>query len=83
MINGKSLDFTLKQIDEARNYFLEKTKQRNLTSKNRRKVCTNLNNIEHLLIFVINITRCVSVSAANSLAELRSCSITAGNKKHS
>lgn len=83
MINGKSLDFTLKQIDEARNYFLEKTKQRNLTSKNRRKVCTNLNNIEHLLIFVITITRCVSVSAANSLAELRSCSITAGNKKHS
>ena len=43
-------EFTLKTIDETRNYFLEEIKQNELMSKKHKKVCTTLNYIEHFLI---------------------------------
>ena len=44
--------FRLKNIVEARNFFLEEIKQNELMSTNHKKVCTTLNYIEHFLILV-------------------------------
>ena len=44
-----SQEFRLKNIDEARNYFIEEINQNELTSKKHEKVCRVLNDIEHLL----------------------------------
>ena len=44
-----SQEFTLKNIDETRNYFLEETKQNELTSKKHKNVCATLHYIEHFL----------------------------------
>ena len=38
-------EFRLKNIDETRNYFLQKMKQNELISRKRKKVCTSLNYI--------------------------------------
>ena len=53
-------EFRLKNVDETRNYFLEKIKQNILMSKKDKKVCTTLNYIEHFLILVSTITGCIS-----------------------
>ena len=45
-----SQEFRLKNIDKARNYLLEETKQNKLMSKKHKKVCTILNYIEYPLI---------------------------------
>ena len=36
-------EFRLKNIDETRNYFLQKMKQNELISRKHKKVCTSLN----------------------------------------
>ena len=59
-----SQEFRLKDIDEIRNYLIEKLNWNELISK---KVCTTLNYIKHSLILISTITGCVSVSAFASL----------------
>ena len=48
-----SQEFRLKNIDEARNYFLEEIEQNELMSKKQRKVCSTLNYIQHFFIFLL------------------------------
>ena len=50
-----SQEFRLRNIDETRNYFLEKIKQNELMSKKHKKVCTTLNYIEYFLILVLQL----------------------------
>ena len=87
-----SQEFRLKNIDETRNYFLDKIKQNELMSKKHKKVCTTQSYIEHFLILVSTITGCISNSAFASLIGipigitssaigLKICAITAGIKK--
>ena len=59
-----SQEFRLKDIDEIRNYLIEKLNWNELISK---KVWTTLNYIKHSLILIPTITGCVSVSAFASL----------------
>ena len=86
-------EFRLKNIDETENYFLEKLKQNELMSRKHRKVCTTLNDIEHFLVLVSAITRCVSIFYFSYLIGipigitsyaigLKICAITAGIKKY-
>ena len=58
-----SQEFILKNIDETRNYFIEKINQNKLMSKKCKKVCMDLKYIEHLLILASAATGCVSISA--------------------
>ena len=51
-----SQEFILKNIDEARNYFLEEIMKNDLTSKKYKSVRTTLNYIEHFLILASTIT---------------------------
>ena len=53
----------LGNTDEPRIFFLEEIEQKELMSKNYKKVCTILNYIEHLLILASTITACISVFA--------------------
>ena len=87
-----SQKFRSKNIDEARNYFLEEIKQDELMSKKHRKVCSTLNYVEHFLILASAITGRISISAFASLIgifiritsspiELKICAITAEIKK--
>ena len=62
-----SQEFGLKNIDEKRNYLIEKINRNKLTSINHKKVSTTLNYIEHFLILGSTITGCVSISAFASL----------------
>ena len=57
-----SQEFRLKDIDETRNYLIEKLNRNELISKNHKKVCTTLNYIKHSLILISTITGCVSIS---------------------
>ena len=61
--------------------------------KKHKKVCTSLNYIEHILILVSTITRCISISAftfligipvgiTSSATELKICVIATGIKKY-
>ena len=88
-----SQEFRLKNMDEARNYFLEEIKQNELMSKKHKKVCKTLNYIEHFFILASTVTGCISISAFASLfgipigitsstIELKVCSIAAGIKKY-
>ena len=60
-------EFRLKKIDKIRNYVIEEINQNKLMSKKHKKVCTVLNFIDHMLIAISTITRCVSISAFMSL----------------
>ena len=63
MVEGNiSQEFRFKNTDETRNYFLEEVKQNELMSRNQKKVCTNLNYIEHFNLGS-TITGCVSISS--------------------
>ena len=62
-----SQKFRSKNIDEARNYFLEEIKQDELMSKKQRKVCSTLNYVEHFLILASAITGRISISVFASL----------------
>ena len=57
----------LKNVDETRNYFLEKIEQVVLMSNKHKKVCTTLNYIEHFLILSTTVTGCISLSDFSSL----------------
>ena len=87
-----SQEFRLKNIDEPRNYLIEKIKQNELMSIKHKKICTTLNYIEYILIIAFTITGCVSISSFASLVdipigitssaiELKVCAITAGIKR--
>ena len=87
-----SQEFRLKNIDETRNYLIEKIKQNELMSIKHKKICTTLNYIEYILIIAFTITGCVSISSFASLVdipigitssaiELKVCAITAGIKR--
>ena len=59
--------FRLKNIDEARNYLIEKINWNEYMSKMYKKVCTTLSYIEHFLILASAITGCASISSFTSL----------------
>ena len=84
----------MKHIDETRNYFIEEIHRNELVSKKHKKIGMTINYIEELLSLASGVTRCVSISAFNSLvgilrdvrrsaAGLKIIAITAGIKKHS
>ena len=58
-----SQEFTLKNIDETRNYFVEEIKQNELMCNKHKKVCATLNYMEHFLILGSAVTGCISISA--------------------
>ena len=66
-INMSSLQFTLKKIDETRNYLLDEIKHNNLMSLKHKKTCKYLNHVEHLLILASTVTGSVPISAFASL----------------
>ena len=57
-----SLDFRLRQIDEARNYLSDEINCNNLMIEEYKKTCKYINCVEHLLILVSAMTGCVSIS---------------------
>ena len=88
-----SQEFILKNIDETRNYFYEKTEQSDLVSRKHKQVCITLIYIEHLLIFasVISIGILISVFAfslgipigiTSSAIGLKICVKVAGIRKY-
>ena len=86
-----SLDFRLRQIDEARNYLSDEINCNNLMIEEYKKTCKYINCVEHLLILVSAMTGCVSISAFVSLVcvgiissevGIEICAITAGIKKY-
>ena len=62
-----SHEFSFKNIDETRRYFLEEIEQNELMSRKYRKVFTAVNYIEHFLILASAITGCISISTFASL----------------
>ena len=52
-------EFTLKNIDERGNYFLEEIELKELMSRNHKKVGTTLSHIEYIFIFASAITGCI------------------------
>ena len=92
-INMSSLQFTLKKIDETRNYLLDEIKHNNLMSLKHKKTCKYLNHVEHLLILASTVTGSVPISAFASLVcvpvgiilsavGLKICAITSVIKKY-
>ena len=88
-----SQEFILKNIDETRNYFYEKTEQSDLVSRKHKQVCITLIYIEYLLIFasVISIGILISVFAfslgipigiTSSAIGLKICVKVAGIRKY-
>ena len=51
-----SQEFTLKNIDERRNYVVEEVEQNASVSKKHKKVCSALSSMEHFLILVLTIS---------------------------
>ena len=76
----------MKNIDEARNYFIEEIKQSELKSEELKKACKVLWGaqrackvliyIEHLLILVSSITGCVYISVFASLVGISVCIVS-------
>ena len=90
---NKSQEFRLKNIDRTRNYLIEEINRNELMNKKNKKVCTNLDYIEHFLILGSTITGFISISAFVSLVgipigitssaiELKICAINAAIKKY-
>ena len=63
---NRSPKFRLRNIDETRNYFLEKIKHNELMSRKDKKVSTTLNHI-HFLVSISAIKECISISDFTSL----------------
>ena len=87
MVEKTSLEFSLRNIDETRNYFLDEISHNGCINEKYKK-----NYLEHLLILVSTFTNCVSFSAIVSLVAIhvgitifavgiKNCGITAGIKK--
>ena len=62
-----SQESRLKNMYEARNYFIKEINQNDLMSNQQKKICMAVNYIEHLLISTPALTGCVSISAFASL----------------
>ena len=87
-----SQEIKLKTIDEIRNYLIEEVNKNELISKKYKNVYRILNYIEHLLILISTVARCISFTAFASLVgiptiqasaiELKICVMTGGIKKH-
>ena len=60
-------EISLKNIDEIRNYLIEKINWHELISKEHEKVCIVFNYIHCLLFVTFSVTGCVSISAFASL----------------
>ena len=86
-------EFRLKEIDEIRNYITKEINRNEVISKNHKNVSRVLNYIDHSLIAISTITRCVSISAFAPLVGIpvrirrssigsKSCVITAGMKRY-
>ena len=56
----------MKNIDKARNYFIEEIEQIELTIKKHKKVCVTLNCIEEFPVLASTVVRCISISALAS-----------------
>ena len=89
---NRSPKFRLRNIDETRNYFLEKIKHNELMSRKDKKVSTTLNHI-HFLISISAIKECISISdftslignpigITSSVIGLKTCQINAGIKNY-
>ena len=87
-----SLD-SRKKIDETENYLLEEIKHYDLMSEKHEKVCRSLNYFENFLVFVPDVSGCVSISTfvslvgapagiASSSVGLKICKIAAGIKAY-
>ena len=66
MAEEASLKFRLRKTDETRN-LLDEIKHNDLMSEKYKKICTYLNDVEHLLNLASIVTGCVSISAFVSL----------------
>ena len=55
-------ELTLKNIDEAKNYFVEEIDKNEFMSKRHRKGCSTLNYTEHFLILTSAVTGCSSIT---------------------
>ena len=84
-------EFSLKKIEEIRNYLIKEINQNELISKKHKKVCRVFNYIDHLLNVISTITGCVfifvfaslvgvPIGIASSAIALKICAITAGIK---
>ena len=62
-----SQKFSLKSIDETRNYVLKEIEQNDLIRRKYKKLCIALNFIENFLILACTINGCISISAFASL----------------
>ena len=58
-----NLEIRLKNIDEIRNSLLDEIEQSDQISSKHEKLYKYLNCIEHMLILVLAVTGCVSISA--------------------
>ena len=66
MAEETRLEFRLRKINETRNYLLDEITHNdlmNLLREKYKKTCKYLNYLENLLILVLTITGCVSISA--------------------
>ena len=52
-------DSSMEKIEKIRNYLIKEINQNELMSKKHKKVYRVLNYIEHLLILISTVTRCV------------------------
>ena len=50
-------------IEETGHYLIKEIDQNKWISKKHKKVCTTLIYIEHVLILIFAVTRCISISA--------------------
>ena len=84
-------EFSLKKIEEIRNYLIKEINQNELISKKHKKICRVFNYIDHLLNVISTITGCVfifvfaslvgvPIGIASSAIALKICAITAGIK---
>ena len=62
-----SQEFKLKTVDEIRNSLIEEVNRNELMSKKHKKVCRDLNYVNHLLVAISTINGCVFTSAFASL----------------
>ena len=68
-----SQEITLKNIMKQKNCLIEELIINDLMNKKHKKVCTNLNHIEHLLVLASAVTECVSTSPIASLVGIPKC----------
>ena len=75
-------EFRLKNINQARNYFIKEMKQNESMSKRHKEVCKVLNYIKHLFILASTVTQYIPISAFASLVSIPAglASYTVGQK---